>query len=59
MVNKCMFMAPSLLTGDVDVCLLCKNLCNHQGKDCVGYKKHTALSRKALAEEIRNRQRIN
>lgn len=46
--DNCMYAIPHELSGMGTVCALFRNNCNNLGKRCLGYKAHTAETRKAL-----------
>lgn len=46
--DNCMYAIPHELSGMGTVCALFRNNCNKLGRKCLGYKKHTAETRKAL-----------
>lgn len=46
--DNCMYAIPHELSGMGTVCAIFQSTCNNFGKRCLGYKKHTAETRKAL-----------
>ena len=58
MIN-CMYALPHELTGTSTTCGLFggKLACNGYGNGCVGYRSHTAESRKVLADAIAEKRK--